>query len=468
MNWLLILGCVSAFLVVGGAICAVLAMAFRVVVKTNEVHVIQRNKTTVPYGRNKPAGNVYYKWPEWIPRLGVSQIILPTSIFGVDLKNYAAYDVGRVPFMVDVKAFYQVEDPETAAQRVRDFRELTEQLTDILRGAVRKILASADIEAIMEGRGRFGDEFTSEVRDQLKAWGVSTVKNIEFMDLQDASGSKVIEDIMAKKKSLIEKESRIQVAQNKQAASEAEIQAERQVDLQKQEALEQVGRRTAEKEKAVGIASQLSNQAIQEEAKVTAEKTMAVLKVNQERQAEIDKNVAVIRAEQDKEVTAKNAEAGLIQQERAAEGILAMRSKEAEGVKVTMTMEAEGTLELGKAKAEAEKLMQMAPVEAKIALAREIGTNKGYLDYLLGTLGLEVGKDIGVAKANALANSDLKIIANSGSPEGGVKKIMDLFSAEGGTSLAASLEALAQSDIGKSLLDKILNKKKDIEAPVSK
>ena len=66
----------------------------------------------------------------------------------------------------------------------------------------------------MQGRSQFGEQFTKEVEAQLKNWGVSTVKNIELMDIRDSNSSHVIKNIMEKKKSLIEMQSRIEVAEN--------------------------------------------------------------------------------------------------------------------------------------------------------------------------------------------------------------------------------------------------------------
>lgn len=422
------------------------SMFFRTVVPTNEVHVVQRRKTTESYGRGEDLGNVYYKWPSWIPRVGLTTIVLPTSIFGIELKAYEAFDVGKVPFMVDVKAFFQVEAPDTAAQRVDTFATLQSQLLDILKGSVRKILASADIESIMEGRGRFSEEFTKEVSSQLTSWGVSTVKSIEFMDIKDANGCKVIEDIMAKKKSLIGKESRISVALNNQHAEQAEINAVREVELQRQEAQEQVGKRNAIKEQAIGVANEQSRQAIKDQEKITAEKQLEVIKVQQEKQATIDKNVAIITAEQNKETKRLAAEATLIEQEKSAEGIRF----------------------IGDAKASAEKAMQTAPVEAQILLAKEIGENEGYQKYLVSIRGLEVEQVVGTKKAEALAKGDLKIISNAGDIDTGMTGLMDIFSSKGGTNIGAMLEGFIQTDAGKSLIGKFLAGPKNKETSANK
>ncbi len=411
-------------------------MSWRMVVPTNSVHIIQRRKVTEPYGRGLDAGNVYYKWPSYLPRIGITSIVLPTSIFDIDLKGYDAYDVGKVPFQVDIKAFFKVDKPETAAQRVESFDEMNAQLADILRGAIRSILASAEIEKIMEGRREFGDMFTKEVAVQLEAWGVSTVKNIEFMDIRDSQGSEVVSNIMAKKQSAIEKDSRTVVAGNMKDAKVAEIDAAKQADVKQQEADLLVGQKIADKDKQVGVANELAKQDIQEAARITAEKDMAVIQVRSEKQADIDKNVAIIGADQEKVVKQLEAEAELIKQQR----------------------EAEGTEVIGTADALAKKLILMAPVEAQITLAKEIGSNLGYQQYLLGLEGLKVGQIVGVAKATALEKSDLKIIANTGKVENGVSNLMDTFSTGGGTNLGGMLEALGQTDMGKKILDGVINK----------
>ena len=185
-------------LVIGIFIKSVLwILALRRVVATNEVHIVQSAKLTKSYGKDTDHGNSYYEWPSWLPILGVSKIMLPVSVFDLDLNAYEAYDKGRLPFVVDVKSFFRITDSNVAAQRVASFQELKDQLHAIVQGAVRTILASSDIEAIMQGRSVYGEQFTKEVSDQLANWGVNTVKNIELMDIRDSKDSFVIQNIMS-------------------------------------------------------------------------------------------------------------------------------------------------------------------------------------------------------------------------------------------------------------------------------
>jgi flotillin len=288
------------------------------------------------------------------------------------------------------------------------------------------VLASADIETILSGRREFGHKFTDEVEVQLTEWGVTNVKTIELMDIRDTDSSKVISNIMAKQKSVIEKDSRVAVAENMRAAQEAEVIAIREVELRKQEAQQQVGVRTEQ-----------AQQVVKDQAKITAEKDMAVRSVNAVRAAEIEKEAQIVSAEQNKATTILAAEAGLEQAKRHAEGV-----------------EVEG-----RAKGQAETAILMAPVNAQTALAKEIGQNAGYQTYLVGIRQIEASQVVGIEQAKALQVAEIKVIANSGNPVEGVTSVMDLLTPKGGAQLGAMLEAFKNTDAGKAVVDAATNGK---------
>src|SRR5690606_28665913 len=103
----------------------------------------------------------------------------PESVFDISLRDYEAYDIGRLPFVADIQAFFRISDSQVAAQRVASFDELKGQLVGVLQGAVRSILGTNKLEEIMHDRSTLGGQFTKEVDDQLREWGVCTVKSIE-------------------------------------------------------------------------------------------------------------------------------------------------------------------------------------------------------------------------------------------------------------------------------------------------
>jgi flotillin len=417
-------------------------LLFRVVVDTNKVHTVQSKNKTTSYGAGQAAGNVYYRWPSWFPMIGVKYKELPVNNFDLSLEGYQAYDKERVPFELDLTAFFRIADTNKAAERISSITELVEQLEKIVQGAARKILASHDIHQIMTDRATFGEQFTEEVQAELTNWGVEPVKNMELMDIRDSSGSHVIMNIMAKKSSHIEMESRQEVARNKMTAETAEIEAARAINVSKQIAEQQVGQSIAAKEQAVGIAQEKGQQEVKTEQVKTAEKLMEVKRVQQIKQAEIDKDAALVKAQQEKAVAIMSAEAGL------------------ESTKLS----AEGVIKEGEAKASAEKAMLLAPVEAQITLAQEIGNNEGYQNYLVALESVKAHITVGIEQARALQGADVKVIANTGSAQDGVKSAMQLFTPQGGLSVAGMLESLSSTPQGSELLDgiqKMLSKNSD-------
>jgi flotillin len=257
-------------------------------------------------------------------------------------------------------------------------------------------------------------------------------------------------------------QSRIEVAENMKRASIAEIEAKRETDVQEQDALQKVGSRTAEKDQAVGISNELAQQSIKEQAKATMEKELAITKIKEVTQAQITKDVQIVKANQDKETAAIKKEMALIQaaQDKETKVLVAEGEKSttiliAEGNLESKKRESEGIAAEGTAKAEAEKAMQLAPVQAQIVLAKEIGNNEGYQKYLVTIEQVKATQAVGIEQAKALAEAELKIIANAGNVENGMKGIMDIFSSNGGTHVGAMFEGFAQTEAGQAMLNKL-------------
>ena len=456
----------------------------RRVVKPSEVHVVRRSKQTEIYGNVKPvtnaatgevaggddsSGNVYYHIPTWVPIWGVEVQVLPLHNFSVDLEGYEAYDKDKLPFVVDVTAFFRIADYKQAASRIEDNSTLEEHLTKIVQSSVRSILANDTLDEIMIQRSRYGEEFTKEVSDNLKEWGVVPVKSIELMDVRDKEDEQVISNIMEKKKSFIDMESRKEVAKNNKEAREAEIAAEQSIAMKEEEKQETVGKRRAEREKSVGIAQEKAQQDIQEQAKTTKEKQMAVLQVETVKKADIEKERTVIEAnasrerqkieadakvdvaERQKDAATHEAEARYIQTTKDAEAQLKKEQNVAEAIKAK-----------GLAEAEAKEKQGLAEVQPQITLAKEIGTNDGYQKYLIEIKKVEASQAVGIEQAKNLGTAQIKIIANAGSniPEG-VNSVMDLFTAKGGQALGSMIEAFAGTEAGQQLLSKITGNKEE-------
>lgn len=432
-----------------------IAMLFRVVVPTNEVHIIQSRSKTQSYGKDQASGNSYYHWPSWVPRFGIQVAKLPMSVFDVSLEGYPAYDKGRLPFVIDVVAFFRIVDSNLAAQRVSTVQELQTQLESVLQGACRTILAKSEIEEILEGRSTFGEAFTTEVDKNLAEWGVQTVKHIELMNINDAPGSKVIHNIMAKKSSEIDRVSRIEVANNKQAAENAETEANQSIAVRKQEAEQAIGERTAKKDQAVGIATQQSQQAIQEQVKVTMQRQMDVVAVETVRNAEIARDAAVVLAEQTRQTTIIGAEGDKQQMVIKAEGKLAEMQRNAEGIKAE-----------GDAKGSAEQALLMAPVNAQITLAEKIAQIPEYQKYLVEIRVVEKDERVGIEQAKVAQQAQIKVVATGSNVNDGVKNALGLISTPaGGASLGGMLEGFLATEAGQGFAEAL---KKFVTKPAAK
>lgn len=469
----------------------VYVLSLRKVVPTNEVHVVQWAKKTVLYGKDAKsnAGNVYYRIPTFIPKFGVTVTVLPTTIIDIDIPAYDAYDKARLPFIVDIKAFFRISDFDKAASRVLKLDEFYKQLEAIVQGAARSILAKEDLETIMSERNKYGEMFTNLVATQLKEWGVESVKNIELMDIRDKQGEKVIANIMEKKKSLIEMQSRVEVAENFQKAQEAEIKAKQEVELKQQEAEQQVGLKQAEVQQKVGIANEKQKQEVQAEAKITAEKEMEVKRVKEVQSAEIEKQAATVKAEQDKEVTKVNADANIIKTEAdkkvavlnaeaAKEQTILRATAEKEQVELsaqanktqielkadadlkTATNEAKGIKLKGESTASARELLEKAQVAGQIELAEKIGENKEYQEFVVQQKQVEAMQAIGIEQAKNLSGAEVKIYATAGSVAEGATKAGGVFTPANGVNLASSLEAFTNTEIGKEIVEKFIKKEK--------
>jgi flotillin len=441
-------------------------VSLRRIVPTNVVHIVQRGKQTVSYGTNKQS-NVYYEWPSWLPFFGVSKRVLPVSNFDIDLKRYEAYDKDRVPFVVDVKAFFHISDTNVAAQKVESFEELKGQLENVVQGAVRSILAKSKLEEIMEERSIFGKQFTEAVNNDFQKWWVEAIKSIELMDVRDADGSQVIHQIMAKRMSAIDMESRTEVAKNNKMAKQAELEARKEIDVTTAEtekiageaqaqSQQAIGIAKAESKKRTGIAEQESISEIAKSQRMTAEQEMEVIKVNQVKQAEIDREREIITAEQEKQKTEIRAMAEKYRIETEASAALEAKRKEAEATKTVGSAEADVIKAKGISEAESRKAMELASVSAQTTLAKEIGENKPYQEYLIRVKEVEVSQVVGVAQyesmAKALSAADLKLLINSGDVQSGIGKLSDLFTSKGASQINGLLEGLKQTEEGKNIL----------------
>ena len=445
----------------------IIAINLRKVVPTNEVHILQKWNNTIIKWKGFEWGNVYYNWPEWVPGLGVSVTKLPLYVFDIKLEQYQAYDNGKIPFMVDVTAFFVIKDPELAAKRVADFEELKEQLVEVVRGAVRKTLAQYDIQEIMEARWELGQKFYEEVTNAVKEWWVE-LKNIEFMDISDADGYQVIRNLLEKKRKTIETESEKEVALKDkereiveaEARKEAEIkriEAEKEAKLAQIEADKLTRTQEVEKEKLVKLQEEEAKKQLYEKQKETKQKELEIKLLEEQKEAEIQKVKEIIDAEKQKEIEVKEAEAKAKAIELDAEAKARAMELEAEAKKTAIEKE-------WLAKAKSIDYMGTAEAKNKLEMAKALNAfTEAALAYLLKELEVKYMSKVDLEKAKALEKADIKVISTGGNWQEWINSFMELFSAKWGANLGAMIQSLKDT-IWEEKFNQIVSKvKKEVK-----
>ncbi|MDR1322502.1 MAG: hypothetical protein LBK56_13955 [Gracilibacteraceae bacterium] len=169
-------------------------------------------------------------------------------------------------------------------------------------------------------------------------------------------------------------------------------------------------------------------------------------KYKREIQAQAQKSVIEIEAEAKKTAVEKEAQASKFRIEQVAAATL-----------VQQLNEAKGTQSIGLAEAEAEKAKQLASVTAQTTLAREVGENKEYQQYLITIEQIKAHRDVGIEQAKNIGNAKIEILANSGNIESGLNRVTDLFTSKGAAALNGLVAGLEQTAAGKSLISKFTN-----------
>lgn len=466
-------GALIPIVVVVGIIVVIL-INLRRVVPTNEAHIVQRKRKSDVHWKWFKWWNVYISWPSWVPVFWVEVQRLPLSIFTLQLNEYRAYDSWKVPFIVDITAFFVIKDPEIASQKIFNIGELRNQLNEILKWVVRKTLASKDIIEIMESRVEIKDEFYSEVFSRVKDWWVD-LKNVEFMDIRDPDdgSSAVIDNIMNKKKSQIEADSQIEVRENHKRAtiekenkdSEARARAREarsRADIVESDSLRLSDLKRIENEKItqdleldknreLSMKKEEVKQNVYEAAKVTREKELAIKQLEEEKQAEINKNIEIIKARELSEKAIIDAEARAKTIEMDAEA----RKRQVE-----LNAEAEKSRIESIWLAEAKKVdyMWSAEAKAKAEMANSLNAFSAHaIAYMIKELEVQLAEKVDLEKAKALSRADIKVISTGENGWRWVENFMELFSANGWAQIGAMIENF-KNTIWEEKVDEMINK----------
>ena len=400
-----------------------------IVVSQKGTKIYTGDKSVVPEGQG--ANPVYYKFPPWMPKIGVTVRRMPLNIIDIVVKNYETFAKGNARFVVDVTVYCKIKDIAEAARRFpgRSVKDFQDSIREIVISAVRKTTANYSVEDVIAKREEISNELTKELAPDFIKWGVE-LTNVAIVAIRDPDdeSSTVIHDISAKQESQINSTSRKEVANRNREAEIVEAETYEESEKRKIAADEQVAMRDVDKRMRIAKQEQIA-----------AEEEMKVYSIKQIKKAEIDADAAVKKADGEKRATVELATGHRDKMKLEGEGnakkIEFEGSANANVTKITMLAEAEGT----KAKLVAEADGMLAK-----AKAQEYQQEKAKIIRMI-----EKDERVGLALAEALKSANIEYIG-SGKPE----NFIDLFTVNGGLNVGGMLKALETTD--PDLADKVV------------
>lgn len=421
---LLILGVIGLFII--------LAKLYTIVPADHADVVIQRGKMKVfsshtEYNENGKAA--YFKIPAWFFILGLGMTVhrVPLRIMAIGIPNFLAFDKDRARFICNIVAYVVVTKPVEAAKRFGgDIKELQLQVAKIVQATTRDATTKKSIREIINDRESIINQITPQLNDAIRHWGID-LKDIELVEFSDPTPeeyggkdpSHVISDISSIVEEQINSEARQKNANQKQEARVKEAIADETAKKREIMRDEEVAKRIQEKDKAVA-----------EREKVAVAEQLEVTKVDQVKNASIQKERALVVANQDKEVEAINMERKYLE----GEGDRRMLQEQAKG-------EAAPIREKGFADADAKMKLQEALNKFGDAAIRALVAEKL----------VEMQRQVGIETAKALVQADLRVFAGGGNAEAGFdfgKLIESVSVANAGTAMSLMNKIARPNDLG--------------------
>jgi flotillin len=269
-------------LIVVAVIIVLFLMMYRIV-SPSEAHVI-----VAPWGKSiySPDSNLTNSgnWYLYIPFLMQSRI-LDITIKELAVKQ-ETYEKNQARYNVHSSVKYRIKDAKKAAETFNSDEDLSNMLQDIITAAVRAVTVKYDVIDARAFKKKMGEEVMNEIADDLAAWGVE-MTNFQLVDFQDTADSKIISNISLRREIDISSATRQENAEKlKQAA------------VKEAESMEVARKREIQRDEEIGKRQQQQFQTVFMAEKEAQEQKMSVIRVQTIKQAEIDKDKAVVFATQ--------------------------------------------------------------------------------------------------------------------------------------------------------------------------
>jgi flotillin len=426
---------------VGVGVTVICSFAWYRIVPPSEAHlVVTPYKKMVVSSDDKISTDkkkAYFAIPNFIPFFGRNIRRMDVTIKEL-VVGQETYEKDQARYNVVSSLKYRIQDVQSAAETFTSDQELKEMLTEVVKSSVRAVTIKYDVVNTRSKKSEIQEQIRVEMDDDLKKWGLQLM-NFQLIDFRDTEDSNIISDISKRREVEIQSRTRQENAEKKKLARVKEAEAE---EVAKQ--------REIEKDKVIGEQEQLKTQKIAEMQKTAEEKRFAVVQVQTIKQAEIDKEKAIVQANQARE------QEEILKQKKKLEG---------EGDRLKQEEQAKGVAapirEKGLAEAEAKEKLQSA--------LNKFGDDA--IRALVAEKIVEKDKDVGVATARALEKADLKVFSGGEGDRQGfdLGKIISSASVADGDAANAILNKLGRpNDLGFTALGlkSVVDSKKVVEEEV--
>lgn len=436
----IIIGSIVGIVLIILIICGI---AWWRVVDPSEAHLVATStgKFVVSPDENVGERRTYFAIPSWLPFFGRAIRIMDVTIKEI-LIEQETIEKNQARYSVKSSTKYRVNKVKVAAETFISDKDLQEQLKEIVRAGVRAVSVQYDVVDARANKREIEAKIREEIVDDFLKWGLELI-NFQLVEFKDTEDSQIISNISRRSEVEIEARTREQNAEKLKQARVKEAEAE-----------EKAREREISKEKVIGEREEAKKQAIAKQQKIAEEERFKVVQVQTIKQAEIDKEKAIVLANQNKETEE------IAKQQKLLEG---------QGDRVRAEEVAKGDaapiLEKGLAEAKAKDALQKALNQFGDEAIRALVAEKV----------VAMQETVGVETAKALMNADVKVFAGGGKAgEEGFElgKMIQSMAVSNGTTADAVLNKIARpNDLGlsalglESLKEKTKSEKKSQKQP---
>jgi len=316
------------------------------VVPPHEAHVVvSRSKGKKVYC-SRPLEGVRLQSAYWYIPILDQRLIIPLENIRIEIDSIPLRDQLMAKFSGDVICFLSVVDPLLAAEKLgrieaeegkTGFPRIEAEVGKLIESISRNASMSMEVYEIMRHRDAFSQEVKKRVNDPLKEWGVQLV-DLEVIHFKDIETYTVIKDLEQRQATLINAETRKQVADNQKGASIVESLANKETEMARAENEELYRIRQIQKDQKVGQTQQESVQNIAQAEMEANKQKVEALRV-------LDVGTAQVGAQAKIESAKGDSEAVKTKADGDSEAIRKTGLAQAEVTKATLIAEADGTKE---------------------------------------------------------------------------------------------------------------------------